>query len=452
MGSNFRSNRAGGNRKGTFRGLTVGARPVRLTLPMRSIQQPAGEVGAKINERLLLFVLAAIQFTTVVDFLIIMPLGPQYMRVFHISPSQFGLIVSAYAVAAGLSGIGASLFLDRHDRKRALMVLYGGFTIGTLMCALAPTYVTLAMARAMAGAFGGVCGAIILAIVGDVIPDSRRGAAMGLVMSSFSIASICGVPLGLLLATHISWHIPFLVLAGLSLLILLAAMKALPHLRGHLQHAHDVHPVRRLLNVLGHRDHQLAFLFMIALTCAGFCIFPYMSTYMVANVGLTEKQLPLIYLCGGTFTIFSMNLIGRWADRAGKRRVFVIMSSVCMLPVLIMTNLPPLPVAMAISASTFFMICLSGRMVPAMALMTGSIEPRYRGGFMSVNSAMQQLASGLAAFLSGMIMGQDAAGHITRFWAIGLFSVACLFLSIVLSRHLKLRGGTAVPVAATVEG
>src|SRR5215467_5999101 len=169
-----------------------------------------------LNERLLLLVLASIQFSAIVDFLIIMPLGPQYMRVFGISPAQFGIIVSAYAVSAGISGIAAGFFLDRFDRKRALLALYSGFTLGTLSCALAPTYHLLVGARVVAGAFGGVAGALILAIIGDVVPESRRGAAMGLVMSSFSVASICGVPLGLFLATQLNWHVPFYGLALLS--------------------------------------------------------------------------------------------------------------------------------------------------------------------------------------------------------------------------------------------
>src|SRR6266478_6612963 len=174
----------------------------------------------QLNERSLLLVLAAIQFTATVDFLIILPLGPQYMRVFGITPAQFGMIVSAYALSAGVSGIAAGFFLDRFDRKRALLGLYLGFAIGTLCCARAPSYHLLVAARVLAGAFGGVAGALILAIIGDVIPEERRGAATGLVMSSFSVASICGVPIGLLLATHVNWHIPFFVLAALSLVIL----------------------------------------------------------------------------------------------------------------------------------------------------------------------------------------------------------------------------------------
>ncbi len=397
----------------------------------------SSERSESLDERLLLFVLAAIQFTTIVDFVIIMPLGPQYMRVFDIRPGQFGTIVSAYAISAGISGIAAGFFLDRFDRKWALLSLYLGFAIGTLFCALAPTYHLLVVARAVAGAFGGVVGGLILAIVGDVIPEARRGAAMGLVMSSFSVASICGLPLGLVLASRINWHVPFFVVAGLSFVVLLAAAWVMPSLTGHLARAREDHPVARTLAVLSHTDHQMAFLFMALLTFTGFIVFSNFANYMVWNVGLTEKQLPLIYLAGGLCTVFSMNWIGRWADRSGKLRVFVLMSLSATIPLIAITNLPRVHLVIAVAISTLMMICMSGRMVPAMAMMTASIEARYRGGFMSMNSSVQQFAAGLAAYASGKIMSQTPSGELTHFPVIGAISVACALACIFLARYLK---------------
>jgi predicted MFS family arabinose efflux permease len=373
----------------------------------------SGENREPINERLLLLVLAAVQFTAIVDFLIILPLGPQYLRLFHITPAQFGIIVSAYAVSAGISGFAAGLFLDRFDRKAALIALYSGFALGTLCCGLAPSYPLLVAARVVAGAFGGVAGALILAIIGDVVPEERRGAAMGLVMSSFSVASICGVPIGLVLASRLNWHVPFYVLAGLSLVILAASAKVLPALRDHLNHARSQHPVTRLLAVLMHADHQMAFLFMALLTFTGFLIFPNMANYMVWNVGLTEAELPLIYLAT--------------------------------VPILLLTDLPKVPLAAAIGTSTLLMICMSGRMVPAMALMTGTIEARYRGGFMSINSSVQQFASGVAALFSGQILGQTSNGSLTHFPYIGAVSVVCALACIYLARFLKSPAPTGSP-------
>src|ERR1051325_6066141 len=400
--------------------------------------QATGANRKSISERLLLLVLAAVQFTTILDFLIVMPLGPQYMRVFAIRPGQFGLVVSVYAISAGISGVTVGFVLDRFDRKLALLGLYSGFVLGTLFCALAPSYHMLVLARAAAGAFGGVAAALILAIIGDIIPEERRGAAMGMVMSSFSLASICGVPLGLYLATRLSWHVPFLALAALSAAILLGAALIMPSLRGHLHHDRDRHPWERMLEVLLHADHRKAFLFMAALSCTGFLIFPHLSNYMVANVGLTEGQLPLIYLSGGLCTLFSMNWIGRWADRAGKLRVFTLMSLAAVIPILTLANLHRVPLPAAIATSTVFMICMSGRFVPAMAMMTASIEARYRGGFMSINSSVQQFASRTAAYVSGHIMGLSPTGEITHFWVVGLLTVAFALASIYLAGFLKM--------------
>jgi predicted MFS family arabinose efflux permease len=389
------------------------------------------------KERALLALLAAVQFTTVLDFLIVLPLGPQYMEVMHIGPSQFGLILSSYAVSAGISGIAAGFFLDYFDRKKALLAFFAGFVLATLFCALAQGYLLLVLARALAGAFGGVTGSLVLAIIGDAVPEHRRGAAMGLVMSAFSLAMIGGVPCGLYLAQLWTWHAPFYALAALSLVILAVAAWLLPSMRGHLAHAREAHPAARVLAVWMERDHQMAFVFVAALTCAGGLVFPFIPTYMEANAGMTQNQVPFIYLVGGTCTFISMNLIGRWADRAGKPRVFWIMSASAIIPVLVFTNLPRVPFMAGIFVTTIFMICMSGRFVPAMALITASVKARYRGGFMSANSSVQSFSLGVATFASGQIMGKTPRGELTHFPVIGLLSITCTLAGISLSRYLR---------------
>jgi predicted MFS family arabinose efflux permease len=389
------------------------------------------------SERTLLLLLAAIQFTTNLDFLIILPLGPQYMRLMHLTPAQFTLIVAAYAIAAGIAGVVAGFWLDRFDRKNALMGLFLGFAIGTLLCALAPSYPLLVAARALAGSFGGVTGAVILAIVGDVIPEHRRGKAMGLVMSAFSVASIFGVPLGLVLATDFSWHVPFYAIAGLCVPILLAVSRCVPGLRGHLGPAREQHPWARMMAVVLEPNHRMAFAFMAALAAAAFTIFPTMAPYMVQNVGLTEKQLPFIYLTGGLCTFFSMNLVGRWADRSGKLYVFTLMSLSATIPITALTHLSRVPLLVALATSTLLMICISGRFVPAMAMMTAAVEARYRGGFMSINSSVQQFSCGLAAWLTGNIIGQGPNGQITGYPVAGVVSVTLVITCIWLARFLR---------------
>jgi predicted MFS family arabinose efflux permease len=397
--------------------------------------------GKPIHEGWLLAVLAAIQFTAVVDFMIVMPLGPRYIETFHITTEQFGVIIASYAVAAGISGLAAAFFIDRFDRKKALLTLYSGFTLGTLFCAIAPTYLGLVAARAMAGAFGGITMGMIMAVVGDVIPEARRGKAMGIVMSSFSVASIFGVPIGLYLAESMdNWHIPFFALAGLCALVLPFIHVAMPPLRGHIDRIARQPPAKMITAILSEPKNLRALGFMAMLMCAGFTIFPYLATYLVHNVGLTRSQLPLIYICGGICTLVSMNVIGRWADRAGKKRVFTIMMVASMVPVLIVTNLPHVALSLALVVSTVFMVCSSGRTVPAMALLTASVEPHHRGGFMSINSSVQQISMGLAAWLSGKII-QDTGEHMSRFGVAGIVSVFFGCAAIYLVRYLRVIGG-----------
>lgn len=401
---------------------------------------------------MLLLTLAAIQFTTVMDFLIIIPLAPKYQEVFHITTAQFHAIISAYGYSAGIAGLLAAFVVDRFDRKRALIWLYAGFALGTLFCAMAPTYHLLVAARYFAGAFGGVCGTIILSIVGDVVPMERRGAAMGIVMSAFSVSSIVGVPAGLYIANYSSWHAPFYVIAGLSALILIFVAIVTPPLRGHLQHASEEHPVARTWAVMSEPDHVKSYLFMAMLTCAGFVIFNDIPNYLEKNVGLTENQLPLIYLFGGLCTVFSMNWVGRWADRSGKLKVFTWTALSCAVPILLITNLPRVHVAVAIAVSTLLFICMSGRMVPAMALMTGAVEARYRGGFMSINSAVQQISMSITATFSAFIVGEGQDGRLTHYNINGFISVACMYICIYLARFLKAPQKTeAVPEPLVME-
>jgi predicted MFS family arabinose efflux permease len=273
---------------------------------------------------------------------------------------------------------------------------------------------------------------------------------MGLVMSAFSVASIAGVPCGLYLARLWSWHMPFFALAGLSAVILVVAACLLPSMRGHLQHARESHPAARVLAVWMEPAHQMAFAFMAVLTSAGALLFPYIATYMVTNTGMTQGQVPFIYLAGGLCTFVSMNWIGRWADRAGKLRVFVIMSACATAPILLFSNLHRVPCVAGIAVTTLLMVCMSGRFVPAMAMVTASVKARYRGGFMSANSSVQQFSMGLATYASGKIMGQTPQGELTHFPLIGVLSIFCTFAGISLSRYLRPavqeEPSTAVPV------
>lgn len=394
----------------------------------------------ELREGLLIFILAAIQFTHMVDFVIMMPLGPQLMRVFSITPKEFGLLVSAYTFSAAVAGFLSALFIDRFDRKHAMLGLYLGFTLGTLACAMAPTFSLLLAARVVAGAFGGVLGALTLAVIGDAIPENRRGAATGKVMAAFSVASIVGIPIGLYLASQSSWHAPFYVLAGLSVLVLLLSVKFLPPLRGHLTNAVKTNPFSVLHEIVRQRNLQWAMALMVTLTMAGFFVVPFISPYMVANIGFTEAELSYIYLFGGLATAFTSQWTGKLADKYGKQRIFAFAALLSLGPILIITNLPPMEHYLVLIITTFFFIFFGARFVPAMSLITSSVEPRLRGSFMSINSSVQQLSAGLASFSAGYIVKEAASGQLLHYSWVGFVSCAITLAAVWVVRHLKAVG------------
>ena len=390
-----------------------------------------------IREGLLIFLLAAIQFTHMMDFVIMMPLGPQLMRVFNITPQEFGLLVSAYTFSAAVAGFLSALVIDRFDRKHALLGLYLGFALGTLACAMAPSFGLLLAARVVAGAFGGVLGALILAIIGDAIPEQRRGAATGQVMAAFSVASIAGIPVGLYLASVTSWHAPFYLLAGLSFVVLLVGTFFLPAMRGHLSSATRESPFLVIGDILRRQNLRWAMALTVTLTMAGFFVVPFISPYMVANVGFEEAELSYIYLFGGLATVFTSQWAGRLADRHGKKRIFAGSAVLSLLPILAITNLPPVPHYVALIVTTFFFILFGARFVPAMALITSTVEPKLRGSFMSINSSVQQLSAGLASFGAGLIVQESASGRLLHFSWVGLVACAITLAAVWVVPHLK---------------
>jgi predicted MFS family arabinose efflux permease len=394
------------------------------------------------SEWLVLAVLAALQFTHNLDYMIMMPLMPQFEHEMSISPQQFGFLVSAYAFSAGVSGLLAALVIDRFDRKHALLMLYAGFALGTLLCALAPGYLSLLLARTVAGAFGGVVAATTLAIIGDLFADSRRGRAMGVVMSAFSLALIVGVPAGLYLANLLGWRSTFGVLALVSALVLAFVLRVLPPLRGHLAHVRE--EPDRLWAALSSPTHVRAYLLMIALVFSTLMIIPYLAEYLVANAGRTEHELPWVYLAGGLSTLLILPLVGRISDRCKKLSVFRVIAVSAIVPVLAVTHLPPVSFGVALLWSTLFMAITASRMVPAMALITASALPRYRGSFMTINSSVQQLAAALAALVGGLLLDKAEGGALTGFQTVGYLASLAMVLSAFLAGRLRPAGVEAL--------
>jgi len=406
-----------------------------------SIDDPAMPGPTRITsvEWGLLLVLAAIQFTHILDFVILIPLGPEFKTSLSITSQQFAWLVSAYGFGASASGLAASWFLDLFDRKRSLLVLYVGFTVGTLLCAAAPNFTLLVVARAVTGGFAGVMAANVLAIVGDVFPNSRRGQAMGVIMSAFSVASIIGVPLGLVLANSHGWRAPFAVLGLVCVPVILLSSRLLPSMRGHI--TRRTGPAFGTWEVLMHPSHLRAYALMAALVFSSFTIVPYLSIFLVNNVGLAKEELPYVWLCGGIATLITMTPIGRLADRFGKLPIFCIFALLSAATVLLITNLPVVPLGIALLSTTLFMIATSGRMVPAMAMITASSAPRYRGSFMSLNASVQQLVMGLAPLASAVILGAEPEGEaalpLQGFNLVGLMAAGAMVVSVFLGGRLR---------------
>ncbi len=420
--------------------------------PAAPAQDPRQPDAATLSrERKLVFMLAAMQFITIVDFMVIMPLGPQLMRSLGIDPPQFGLVVSSYTVAAGLAGLIASSLMDRLSRKTAFLSLDAGFLIGTFLCGLAPTYLTLVAARVLTGAFGGILGGLALAIIGDVFPEERRGRATGALMSGFALASIVGVPFGLYLGTHFGWHVPFILLGILGCPVWALAAATLPPLRGHVAQATKAHPLRVMFETFTHSNHLNAFALIVMLMVASFTVFPYLPLFLVSNIGMTEDQIGLAYAAGGVATLFSAPLIGRLADRYGKLRVFRIVIPLSAVFTLMLTNLIPVSAAVPIAIMAALFVTNSGRMVAAMAMITSSVEPHRRGGFMSANSSVQHLSIGFGTYMGGLLIAKAADGRLLHVPTLGFVSAAATMLCIWLAGRIRPLTPTAEHQITTTE-
>ncbi|GJI90716.1 MFS transporter [Duganella hordei] len=398
------------------------------------------------RERLVLWLLALTQFTVIMDFMVMMPLAPQLMRAFAIEPAAVSGAVSAYAWCAGISGLLASMYIDRFDRKRLLLAMFALFTLSNLACAVAPNFHVLVLSRAFAGLTGGVLASIIMAIIGDLIPAHRRGAATGIVMTSFSLAAVAGVPTGVMLAAHYGWASPFYLLVLFSLLIWFGAWRVLPSLDGHLGRRVPLAQVLPdLIGLYKVRGHLKAFLLSGVNMMTGMMVIPFISPVLVSNIGVQPAEITFVYLAGGVATLFTARMLGRWSDRVGAHKVYRYVALFSILPLMFMTHMPQMPLYAVILFFPFFMTALSGRNIPMQALMTTVPEPAKRGAFLSANSAIQQIGSGVGALVGGLWLHTDAAGHISGYSLNGWIAAGLTLFSVLWIGQV---GGATTAAAA----
>lgn len=393
------------------------------------------------QERTILLILASINFTHILDYMIMMPLGNYLMPEFGIDAGYFAQIVASYNFAAFATGIIAAFLVDRYDRKKVLLFGYIGFLAGTLCCAFAPTPILLIIARVVAGLFGGLIGAQVLSIVADLFSYERRGRAMSWLISAFSVASVLGVPLSLYLARFINWHAPFYFIVIVGVFVLPAIFKFIPSVSGHVEgNAGKIDFKGTVLSIFSIPAQRAALLFSGALMMGHFFIIPFINPYMEFNVGYTKTQTPIIYLVGGLTTLVGSFVWGRLADQYGKLVIFTITGLLSVIPVFVITRMPlGWSFALTLLPFAFWFGMANGRTISSQAMVSQVVQPRNRGSFMSMNSSIQQLFTGLASTIAGIIVFSDASNKIYNYHLVGYASVFVILVCIVLARRLGVK-------------
>jgi predicted MFS family arabinose efflux permease len=380
----------------------------------------------------LIALLAFVQFTLILDFTIMSPLGAIIMPTLGVTASQFGVAVSAYAFSAGIYGILAAGFADRFDRKRLLLFFYAGFTLGTALCALAPTYHLLLLGRIVSGLFGGVIGSIVLAIITDLFELKLRGRVMSFVQTAFAASQVLGIPAGLFLSNHWNWHVSFGVLVALSLVTMVAVIFLMRPVNAHLSLKQDRNAFAHLIATVSQPRYTLAFLVTTLLATGGYMLMPFGSAYTVSNLGIDIVDLPTIYLVSGLFSIFTGPLVGRASDTFGKFPTFMFGSFVSIVMVLIYTHLGRVSLTVAITVNVLMFVGIFSRMIPSQALISAIPDPSQRGSFSAVSASLQQLSGGLGSVLAAAIIAQNADGSLRHFDWLGYIVVATALVSLAL--------------------
>lgn len=403
-------------------------------------------------QKLIIALLTLTQFSVILDFMVMSPLGDMLMKSLSIKPAQFGLLVSAYAFSAGISGLLTAGFADRFDRKKLFLFFYGGFIIGTLCCGLATTYPMLIAARIITGLFGGVIGSISMAIVTDLFPLEQRGRVMGFLQMGFGASQVLGIPIGLYLANYWGWEAPFLLIVGIALVLVTLIWLRLQPITAHLAVQRDKSALQHLWHTVAKKHYRIGFTATALLSVGGFMMMPFGSAFAINNLHVTPAQLPLIFMVSGIGSLFIMPMVGKLSDRIDRFRLAAMASVFMMIVVVIYTNLPPLPLWIIIAINVLMIAGIMGRMIPSMALITGVPEMRDRGAFMSVNSSLQQIAGGIAAACAGLIVvQQDKFSPLEHYNTLGYvvvgISIICLFMLARVSRLVKRSAQPAPPEA-----
>jgi predicted MFS family arabinose efflux permease len=391
-------------------------------------------------EKTVIVLLAIVQFTVILDFMVMAPLGDMLMKTMHLQTHQFGTAVSAYAFSAGVSGLLAAGFADKYDRKKLLLFFYVGFMLGTLVCGLATTYHMLLAGRILTGLFAGVLGSAAFAIIADLFDFQHRGRVMGFVQMAFAGSQVLGIPAGLFLANNLGWEAPFLLIVAISLLTVLAIMKFMKPVTRHMELKEKVNPVTHLAKTVANRFYILPFLTTALLSIGGFMMMPFSTPFVINNLLISQADLPKLYVITGIGSMVIMPLVGKLSDTIGKLPTFLMGTVIAMVMVVVFTNLSPIPLWQLIVVNIVMFAGIMSRMVPSQALMTAIPEMQDRGAFMSINSSLQQIAGGIASMIATVIIAEGPSHTILHFNTLGYvcigIMVICAFLMFIINRQV----------------
>lgn len=392
-------------------------------------------------QKFVIAVLVFLQFTIILDFMIMSPLGAVLMPALQMSTAQFGTVVSAYAFSAGISGLLAAGFADKFDRKRLLLFFYIGFIVGTFLCGMASSYPFLLGARVVTGIFGGVIGSIVFAITTDLFPLSMRGRVMGYVQTAFAASQVLGLPAGLYLSNHWGWHAPFMMIVAVGVVVGIVIFMKLRPITEHLQYQTRRSPLSHLWQTLSTPQYTFAFMATALMSLGGFMLMPFGSAYTVHNLGIAIENLPIIYLVSGVCSIFIGPLVGKASDRYGKFATFTFGSVFSIVMVLIYTQLGVSSLPVVIVVNTLLFVGIFSRMIPSQALMSAVPESASRGSFMAISSSMQQMAGGIGSVIAGLIIVARPSGYLEHFDILGYIlvgtTIICLGMIYQIDRAVR---------------
>lgn len=360
-----------------------------------------------ISERSILFLVGAVQFVNILDFIMVLPLGPDFAPKLGIPDNDLGWIGGSYTAAAAVAGLISSLFIDKLDRKVALLAALSGLMLATAFGGFAWDFKSLLLSRVLAGFCGGPATSVAWSIVADAVEPARRGQAMGKVMGAFSLAAVFGVPFGLEAARLHDWATPFFVTAALGAVIVALVMKLMPPMRAHLAQVTDRVSLRYLLSLLMRPLNALTFLYILLAMLASFSIVPNISAYVQYNLHYPRAGLGWLYAVGGAVSFVTMRITGRLIDRwSASAGSFI--SMVTYILVLWVSFIHPLPGLPVMAIFILFMFAMGMRNVSSTTLATKIPPPQERAGFMSLLSCVQSLGMSLGAFSSTRMLAENA--------------------------------------------